>query len=250
MPIRRQHGFTLVELLVVIGVIAILIAMLLPALNKARESARTVSCMSNHKQLITAMVMYANDNRGMLARPQTNFSSITVDDGGVRSPQAIQWFSKVFVGKYFSNSRIMNGSSSAIIYCPSLDVGSMLSRPWFDSVTNRNGIGLNNIWNCKLWPDKQGPTRYSLIRSPARFVLTADVAYNTYHQGHFSWEYLTRQVNNIPTEANGTGRLGSYGVNAYRHTKMCVVGFADGHVTAFPDLVAAQQAREITPVAR
>src|SRR5215471_11496218 len=60
------RGFTLVELLVVIGIIAVLIAVLLPALNKARESARQVQCLSNMKQLSNAMIMYSSDNKGLL----------------------------------------------------------------------------------------------------------------------------------------------------------------------------------------
>ncbi len=62
----RKHGFTLVELLVVIGIISILIAMLLPALNRARESARTVSCLSNLRQVTQGLMMYAQDNHGSL----------------------------------------------------------------------------------------------------------------------------------------------------------------------------------------
>ena len=58
---RTQQGFTLIELLVVIAIIAILAAILFPVFAQAREAARTVSCLSNNKQIGTAQVMYVQD---------------------------------------------------------------------------------------------------------------------------------------------------------------------------------------------
>jgi prepilin-type N-terminal cleavage/methylation domain-containing protein/prepilin-type processing-associated H-X9-DG protein len=71
---RRRGGFTLVELLVVIGIIALLMSILLPALAKARASAKEVQCESNLKQLGMGMMMYCDQNKGLMPFDSNNGS--------------------------------------------------------------------------------------------------------------------------------------------------------------------------------
>lgn len=104
---RRASAFTLVELLVVIGIIALLVAILLPVLGKAREQANTVKCLSNMKQLVTAAQMYASENKGYILPCGT--------------PEAGWWCNILVDGKYLGSAQAKAGAgpeTSSVFFCP------------------------------------------------------------------------------------------------------------------------------------
>jgi prepilin-type N-terminal cleavage/methylation domain-containing protein len=76
----KSRGFTLVELLVVIGIIALLVAILLPALNKARQQGNWATCLSNLKQIGNALQLYAQENRGYYPRAASGSNGPMPDD--------------------------------------------------------------------------------------------------------------------------------------------------------------------------
>jgi prepilin-type N-terminal cleavage/methylation domain-containing protein/prepilin-type processing-associated H-X9-DG protein len=120
-PTRRRNanGFTLVELLVVIGIIAVLVGILLPALSRARESARRVSCASNVKQLATAMILYATENRGRfidigniaVGKPPAGPFDSSGNTTRISYPWQIHPEAKRLLLRY--------GANRGVFYCPS-----------------------------------------------------------------------------------------------------------------------------------
>ena len=132
---RTRTGFSLVELLVVIGIIALLISMLLPTLNRARSAAKTTACSSNLRQLWQGVTIYAGDNRGQWPR------FISADDGtgdtGAQSTNTLWWrplptAERRWIGLGLLYPRL---KTKHVYYCPNApeDVDRELALDWNES---------------------------------------------------------------------------------------------------------------------
>ncbi len=107
----RKTAFTLIELLVVVAIIAVLVSILLPALGRARESARTIQCLSNMRQWGMALLQYANDYNGQFPRAYAGSAGNQYDGS---------WFSvrtmhQYLPGSYDTGVGVLSG---AMFICP------------------------------------------------------------------------------------------------------------------------------------
>jgi prepilin-type N-terminal cleavage/methylation domain-containing protein/prepilin-type processing-associated H-X9-DG protein len=146
-PGRKRSAFTLVELLVVIGIIALLISMLLPALNKAREGARSVNCLNNMKQLATASIMFTNDHKGQMPNvadwivwqrkndPITGMTNSSGSDQNITMSSLAPYLGSKYIDHIATgqNANTVGQKLEAIFRCPS---DNLESRP---KTTDHNG---------------------------------------------------------------------------------------------------------------
>lgn len=123
---RHSRGFTLTELLVVIGIIAVLIALLLPALSKARAAVRRVACASNLHQLGVAIHAYANESQGAIpfgpAAPPMSFFNFYPVTGNVTSLISIE--SGAPCGAGLLIERFLS-ATPRVLFCPGADQGDI-----------------------------------------------------------------------------------------------------------------------------
>lgn len=143
----RPGGFTLVELLVVIAIIALLISILLPALNKARESARVVACVSNLRQIGIAALMYANENHDFFPSVHRIYqANPTFTYGGATN--AVGYGPDLVPAQERILHRYLNGNSQ-VFRCPT-DGGAIVDGIAYEQPSTYENAGTSYFFNAGL----------------------------------------------------------------------------------------------------